>query len=74
MDHLKANDHIICDVTSHDLWVKFKLTIDAPEKSLESELEIKVGGTQHIAKAVSPDLELLLSRHLESKGTYLCHD
>ena len=42
LDHLKANDHIICDVASHDLWIKFKLTIDAPEKSLESELEMKI--------------------------------
>jgi hypothetical protein len=42
LDHLKANDHIICDVTSHDLWVKFKLIIVSPDKSLESELEMKI--------------------------------
>lgn len=42
LDHLKANDHIICDVVSHDIWVKCKLTIEAPEKALESELEMKI--------------------------------
>lgn len=41
-DHLKGNDHIICDVDSLDIWVKFKFSLDSTNKSLESELELKV--------------------------------
>lgn len=41
-EHLKASDHIICDVTSLDLWIKFKLVIDSSDKSLESEFEMKI--------------------------------
>ena len=29
-DHLKPNDHIMCDVESHDLWIKLKLALDSP--------------------------------------------
>ena len=24
-DHLKANDHLICDIDSYDIWIRFKL-------------------------------------------------
>lgn len=32
----------MCDVDSHDLWIKFKLVLDSPFISLDSELELKV--------------------------------
>lgn len=41
-DHLKGNDHIICDVESLDIWIKFRLSLDSSIKNLESELELKV--------------------------------
>ena len=41
-DHLKANDHILCDVDSLDIWVKFKLIVDTPVKSITAELELKI--------------------------------
>jgi hypothetical protein len=41
-DQFKANDHIICDVDSLDMWVKFTLELDSTCKSLDSELELKI--------------------------------
>lgn len=41
-DHMKANDHIICEVDSHDIWVKFRLSMEASSRNLESELELKI--------------------------------
>ena len=40
-DSLRANDHLMCDVESHDIWVKLKLLIDADSRYLESNLEVK---------------------------------
>jgi len=42
IEHLKANDHLICDVDSDDIWVKLKLLIEADQNTyLEAELEVK---------------------------------
>lgn len=27
---LRANDHLLCDVDSYDIWIKFKVVIEAP--------------------------------------------
>jgi hypothetical protein len=40
---LRANDHLMCDVGSSDIWVKLKIFIDAEASNyLEAELEIKI--------------------------------
>jgi hypothetical protein len=41
-EQLKANEHIICDFDSADIWVKFTLKLDSVAKSLDSELDLKV--------------------------------
>lgn len=41
VENLKANDHLMCDVESHDIWVKLRLMIEAENKYVESELEVK---------------------------------
>lgn len=38
---LKANDHLICDIDSLDLWLKFSLSMDSPFNNLEAELYLK---------------------------------
>jgi hypothetical protein len=40
---LRANDHLLCDIDSHDIWIKFKLVIEAPQNKLvDIEFEIKL--------------------------------
>lgn len=41
MESLRANDHLMCDVDSHDIWVKLRLQIEAESIFVESELEVK---------------------------------
>jgi hypothetical protein len=41
VESLRANDHLMCDVESHDIWVKLKLHIEAEQSLVESELEVK---------------------------------
>ena len=41
-EFLKANDHIICDVDSMDLWIKFRITMDSAASTLDGELELKI--------------------------------
>ena len=40
-DHLRANDHLMCDVESNDIWIKLKLMIEAESSYVEAELEVK---------------------------------
>ena len=28
---LRANDHLLCDIDSFDIWIKFKVVIEAPQ-------------------------------------------
>lgn len=41
-DHLKNDDHVVCDVDSLDIWLKLNISIDSSFKSLDSTVEIKV--------------------------------
>eukprot|EP00347_Sterkiella_histriomuscorum_P005397 403356770 len=41
-DQLKANDYIMCKVDSADIWLKLKIQILSPHKSLETGVEMKV--------------------------------
>ena len=39
---LKANDHLLFDIDSDDIWIKFKLIIEAPgSQYVEAEFEVK---------------------------------
>ena len=39
---LKANDHLLFDIDSDDIWIKFKLIIEAPKSQfVEAEFEVK---------------------------------
>jgi hypothetical protein len=39
---LRANDHILCDIESYDIWISFKVVIDAPQNQLiDVEFEVK---------------------------------
>jgi hypothetical protein len=39
---LRANDHLLCDIESYDIWIKFKLIIEAPQNKLvDIEFEVK---------------------------------
>ena len=39
---LKNNDHIVCDLQSLDLWVRLKISVSAPCRSLDCAVELKV--------------------------------
>lgn len=39
---LKANDHLLFDIDSDDIWIKFKLIIEAPRNQyVEAEFDVK---------------------------------
>jgi hypothetical protein len=40
-NHLKNNAHLMCDLDSDDIWIKFKLLLETPGSLVESELEAK---------------------------------
>jgi hypothetical protein len=43
---LRANDHLLCDIDSLDIWIKFKLVIETPQNTLvEVEFEVKFDKT-----------------------------
>jgi hypothetical protein len=48
-ENLRPNDHLMCDVESHDIWIKLKLMIEAPGFGssssggyVEVDLEVKI--------------------------------
>jgi|LauGreDrversion4_2_1035121.scaffolds.fasta_scaffold400779_2 hypothetical protein len=41
IENLKPNDHIICDVESDDIWIKFQIIIES-DHFVEAELEVKM--------------------------------
>eukprot|EP00347_Sterkiella_histriomuscorum_P001523 403371706 len=41
-DHLKPHDHILCDIESNDLWIKFNIQMDSFVTQIDVELELKV--------------------------------
>jgi hypothetical protein len=43
-ENLRPNDHLICTIDSHDVWIKLKLMIEAEVTSnfVEVELEVKI--------------------------------
>jgi len=43
-EHLRPNDHLMCDVESHDVWIKLKLMIEAEVNTnfVEVDLEVKI--------------------------------
>lgn len=38
---LRANDHLICDIDSHDMWVKYKIIMETQNSLVHSEMEVK---------------------------------
>jgi len=43
---LRANDHLLCDIDSLDIWIKFKIVIETPQNTLvEVEFEVKFDKT-----------------------------
>ena len=41
-NHLQTNDHILCEVDSLDMWIKFNIAMECPLSSLDVEIEVKV--------------------------------
>lgn len=59
-ENLKANDHLMCDVDSEDIWVKVRLMIEAElDHYVEAELEVKVDKSMH-AEAFQRVLQKLI--------------
>jgi hypothetical protein len=59
-ENLKANDHLMCDVDSEDIWIKVRLMIEAElDHFVEAEVEVKVDKSMH-AEAFQRVLQKLI--------------